>query len=249
MRAIFDNASTLVPGEDVKVAGVPVGRDHGPRRDRRQEGRGHAAHRRRGLHPLEARRAAARSAPQGLIGEKFVDCQPGSSSAPAARRASTSGDGEGERLLPVEQHQLAGGPRPAQRHHAAALPAALRDPAERVRHRPRGPRRGAERGHPPRQPGAARDRQGAEDPRRPEPHAGAPGARLRPGARRRSRASASTFADFIVQANATGEASAERRGDLSAQHPAAARLPARAAAADGGPRGLRRPGHAAAHAT
>ena len=25
VRAVFDNASTLVPGEDVKVAGVPVG--------------------------------------------------------------------------------------------------------------------------------------------------------------------------------------------------------------------------------
>ena len=25
VRAIFDNASTIVPGEDVKVAGVPVG--------------------------------------------------------------------------------------------------------------------------------------------------------------------------------------------------------------------------------
>ena len=47
VRAIFDNASTLVPGEDVKVAGVPVGRrlQHG--RDRRQEGRGHAPDRRR----------------------------------------------------------------------------------------------------------------------------------------------------------------------------------------------------------
>ena len=43
------------------------------------------------------------------------------------------------------------------------------------------------------------------------------------------------------------EASAERRGDLAREHPPAARLPARAAAADGGPRGLHRPGHAAAH--
>jgi ABC-type transporter Mla subunit MlaD len=25
VRAIFDNASTIVPGEDVKIAGVPVG--------------------------------------------------------------------------------------------------------------------------------------------------------------------------------------------------------------------------------
>ena len=78
---------------------------------------------------------------------------------PSRSSRSTSGDGEGERLLPLAQHQLAGRHRPAQRHHAAALPRALRDPAERVRHRPRRARRGAERGHPPRQPGAARDRQ------------------------------------------------------------------------------------------
>ncbi len=33
------------------------------------------------------------------------------------------------------------------------------------------------------------------------------------------------FADFIVQANATGEASAERRGDIARGHRAAAGLP------------------------
>jgi ABC-type transporter Mla subunit MlaD len=38
VRAIFDNASTLVTGEDVKVAGVPVGVIT-TRRDARQEGR------------------------------------------------------------------------------------------------------------------------------------------------------------------------------------------------------------------
>src|ERR687895_225962 len=38
---------------------------------------------------------------QGLIGEKFVECEPGSTDAPALRRIR-EGDGEGERLLPVE---------------------------------------------------------------------------------------------------------------------------------------------------
>ena len=55
-----------------------------------------------------------------------------------------------------------------------------------------------------------------------------------------------TFADFIVQANATGEASAERARRHRARHRAAARLPARAAPADGRPRQGRGPGHAAA---
>ena len=39
VRAIFDNASTLVHGEDVKVAGVPVGAISDDGRDARQEGR------------------------------------------------------------------------------------------------------------------------------------------------------------------------------------------------------------------
>src|SRR5688572_22888038 len=39
---------------------------------------------------------------QGLIGEMFVDCQPGSASAEPLQRIE-EGDGEGERLLPVER--------------------------------------------------------------------------------------------------------------------------------------------------
>ena len=48
-----------------------------------------------------------------------MECEPGSDSA---RRSSEieEGDGEGERLLPVDEHELAGRPRPDQRHPAAA---------------------------------------------------------------------------------------------------------------------------------
>ena len=62
VRAIFDNASSIVSGEDVKVAGVPVGvvSEHG--RDRRQEGRGHAPDRRREVHARSRRTPPARSA-------------------------------------------------------------------------------------------------------------------------------------------------------------------------------------------
>ena len=57
---------------------------------------------------------------------------------------------------------------------------------------------------------------------------------LGPLARERER-----FANWIVEANRTGEASAERRTDIARGINHAARLPARAAAADGRARGLR----------
>jgi virulence factor Mce-like protein len=99
VRAIFDNAASLVEGEDVKVAGVPVGTVEA-------------------LDVTDDKRAAitlrvdnedftpwktdARCTirPQSLIGEKFVECEPGSSAAPQLRTIE-DGDGEGERLLPV----------------------------------------------------------------------------------------------------------------------------------------------------
>ena len=101
VRAIFDNASTLVAGEDLKVAGVPVGviTDLEVTPDKK------AAITMRIDDPAFApwkRDAECRIGSQGLIGEKFVDCQPGSASAEPLARIE-DGPGEGERLLPVEQ--------------------------------------------------------------------------------------------------------------------------------------------------
>ena len=181
VRAIFDNAANLVEGEDVKVAGVPVGVVNEPRGHGRQEGRRHAAHRRRGLHPLEERRQL-RDPPPGPDRREVRGVQAGHDLGQAAR-ADPERRRRGRAAAAGGQHQLAGRHRPAQRHPAAALPGALRDPAERVRHRPGRPRRRPQRGHPPRQPGAARDRQAARGPRQAEPHARQPRARLRRRAR------------------------------------------------------------------
>jgi ABC-type transporter Mla subunit MlaD len=105
VRAIFDTASFLVPGEDVKVAGVKVGTiesldvttgnkaaivlriDDPAFQDFKQD-------------------AHCTIRLQSLIGEKFVACEPtaakGANSEPApALRKITRGDGEGEYLLPV----------------------------------------------------------------------------------------------------------------------------------------------------
>jgi ABC-type transporter Mla subunit MlaD len=101
VRAIFDNASTLVPGEDVKVAGVPVGviSDLDITPDKK------AAVTLRideeGFTPWTTD-AECKIGAQGLIGEKFVDCQPGSRSAEQLPKIR-EGDGKGERLLPVER--------------------------------------------------------------------------------------------------------------------------------------------------
>jgi virulence factor Mce-like protein len=100
VRAIFDNASTIVPGEDVKIAGVPVGVIS----DMDVTDEKQAAVTLRiddeNFTPWKADASCTIGA-QGLIGEKFVECEPGSTDAPALRRIR-EGDGEGERLLPVE---------------------------------------------------------------------------------------------------------------------------------------------------
>ncbi|HEV7772983.1 MAG TPA: MlaD family protein [Conexibacter sp.] len=105
VRAIFDSASFLVPGEDVKIAGVKVGTiesldvttdnkaaivlriDDPAYRDFKDD-------------------AYCTIRLQSLIGEKFVACQPtqpkGGNTEPApSLRKITHGEGKGEYLLPV----------------------------------------------------------------------------------------------------------------------------------------------------
>jgi ABC-type transporter Mla subunit MlaD len=100
VRAVFDNASNIVAGEDVKVAGVPVGavQDLSVTEDEKA-----ALTLRIDNEDFTAWKADAKCTirPQSLIGEKFVECEPGSTSAPALERIE-EGPGEGERLLSVE---------------------------------------------------------------------------------------------------------------------------------------------------
>ena len=107
VRAIFRNAFSLVPGEDVKIAGVRVGKitelDVTPEQtaavvleieepgfdDFRQD-------------------AECTIRPQSLIGEKFVECVPtqprpaGTEPPPPLEVIPEGEEGEGEHLLPVE---------------------------------------------------------------------------------------------------------------------------------------------------
>jgi ABC-type transporter Mla subunit MlaD len=100
VRAIFDNASNLVAGEDVKVAGVPVGVVE--KLDVTDDKKAAVTLRidEDEFTPFKTD-AECTIRPQGLIGEKFVECEPGSASAQPLAKIE-EGDGKGERLLAVQ---------------------------------------------------------------------------------------------------------------------------------------------------
>ncbi|HEX6022339.1 MAG TPA: MlaD family protein, partial [Solirubrobacter sp.] len=106
VRAIFDNAGFVIPGEDVKIAGVKVGQVESldvtedfkaaivlditepGYQDFRQD-------------------ASCIVRPQNLIGERFVECKPtqvhsANAEPPPELEVIEDGPGEGQRLLPVE---------------------------------------------------------------------------------------------------------------------------------------------------
>ena len=209
-----------------------------------EQGRGHDRDRR----PARSRRSTptrtARSGPQSLIGEQYVDCQPGQlERAAAAEDHQRAGRGH----LPAagDAHELAGrlGHRPG--HLAGADPRAVRADPRRARHRPGRARLGSQRRDPPRQSGAratptrccrsSRARTSSWRSWRPTPTR----------CSRRSRTCAQQLSDFVVQANTTSVASAARADDIARVVPAVPAVPAPAAPADGRPRQARRPGDAA----
>jgi phospholipid/cholesterol/gamma-HCH transport system substrate-binding protein len=212
VRAIFDNASTLVPGEDVKVAGVPVGvisdLDITPEKKAAVTLRIDD----KGFIPWKAD-AKCKVGSQGLIGEKFVDCEPGSSSAEPLPRVQ-HGSGKGERLLPVERTSspvdldlLNDIMRLPYRQRLAIL---LSEFGTGLAGRGEELNEVIHRANP-----ALRETDQVLKILADQNRVLARLARdsdqvLGPLARERE-----SFADFVVQANKTGEASAERRGDLA----------------------------------
>src|SRR3954468_4926541 len=100
VRAVFDNAANLVQGEDVKIAGVPVGEVSGLDVTDDKKAAITLLIDDTDFTPWKAD-ASCTIRPQGLIGEKFVECEPGSSSARSLPRIA-SGPGKGERLLAVD---------------------------------------------------------------------------------------------------------------------------------------------------
>jgi ABC-type transporter Mla subunit MlaD len=106
VRAVFDNANFVIPGEDVKVAGVKVGKidslDLTPQRKAVVVLRIDDP----AFKPFR-RDAHCQIRPQSLIGEQFVECSPtqpraaGAPLPPPLARVQ-SGRGKGEYLLPVQ---------------------------------------------------------------------------------------------------------------------------------------------------
>lgn len=101
VRAIFDNASAVVQGEEVRIAGAPVGTivsedvTHGKQAALTLEIDNPA------FAPWHAN-ASCSIRVQSVIGEKFIDCLPGTSSRPALTRIRR-GAGSGNYYLPVTQ--------------------------------------------------------------------------------------------------------------------------------------------------
>lgn len=124
VRAIFDNSSFLVSGEEVRVAGATVGEIESVDVTRPGEISSYEDGRPQAI-PGKAvlvmkiedpgfqdfrRDASCIIRPQSLIGEKFIDCRPtlprapGSSPPPPLREIPDGQPGDGQLLLPLENN-------------------------------------------------------------------------------------------------------------------------------------------------
>ena len=108
VRAIFDNAFSLIEGEDVRISGVNVGKISAL--DVTPDNRAAVVMdiTRPGFQDFRED-ATCTIRPQGLIGERFVECTltrprpPGRPAPPALREIPDGEPGAGQRLLPVER--------------------------------------------------------------------------------------------------------------------------------------------------
>ncbi len=123
VRAIFDNATFLVPGEEVRVAGAKVGEVTevdvtlpGETASLENGGRDEPGKAAVVMEITEAgfqdfrEDASCIIQPQSLLGEKFVGCSPtqpraaGTEPPPALQEVPEGQPGEGQRLLPLENN-------------------------------------------------------------------------------------------------------------------------------------------------
>ena len=107
MRAIFENAFSVIPGEDVKIAGVKVGKVDSLDVTPDQKAAVVLRIDRAGFKDFR-RDAECTIRPQSLIGEKFVECtptqpRPDGTPAPPSLPRIPRGEGKGQYLLPVTQ--------------------------------------------------------------------------------------------------------------------------------------------------
>lgn len=104
VRAIFDNAAFVIPGEDVKIGGVKVGSIESLDVTPNKKAAVVLAIQDTGFHDFR-RDATCTIRPESLIGEKFVECQPTKPRVPGTPPPPLlpqidRGPGKGQYLLP-----------------------------------------------------------------------------------------------------------------------------------------------------
>jgi ABC-type transporter Mla subunit MlaD len=114
VRAIFDNASFLIPGEDVKVGGVIVGKISDVDLDRNNKAVVVLNITDPGFQDFR-QDATCQVGLQSLIGEQFVECEPTQKRGdgvvvPPTIKPIASGPGKGQYLIPVERTSSPVGP-------------------------------------------------------------------------------------------------------------------------------------------
>ena len=103
VRAIFDNAAFAVAGEQVRIAGATVGSITGLAVTKAKRAAVTLTITGSGFIPFHAD-ATCSIRPQSLIAERYIDCNPGTLGAPALQRIDRGG-GAGQYLLPVTRTQ------------------------------------------------------------------------------------------------------------------------------------------------
>jgi ABC-type transporter Mla subunit MlaD len=105
VRAVFDNADFVIPGEDVKIAGVNVGSIDSLTVTKQKKAAVVLNITQGGFQDFRTD-AHCTIRPQSLIGEKFVECTPTAPHPPGSRIPPTlpvikKGEGKGQHYLPV----------------------------------------------------------------------------------------------------------------------------------------------------
>src|SRR3954447_24905590 len=102
VRAIFDNAAYAVPGEEVRVAGQRVGAIDSLDVAYERKAAVTFSVDTAGFSPFH-KDAHCTIRPQSLIGEKYVECSPGSTRTPEIGTIPDGQPGQGKHLLPLAQ--------------------------------------------------------------------------------------------------------------------------------------------------
>jgi virulence factor Mce-like protein len=101
VRAIFDNAAYAVPGEEVRVAGERVGKIESLDIAYERKAAVTFSIDTAGFSPFH-KDAHCTIRPQSLIGEKYVECTPGSRGSPDLDVVQSGQPGAGKHLLPLQ---------------------------------------------------------------------------------------------------------------------------------------------------